>query len=60
MRFFEMENMLRQIYITLERIEVRGRSNVEGIFCCMTALEQLINDLEQAKAEKTENKDGDI
>lgn len=49
-----MKEMLEQIILTLEGVEVKGKSNIEKMFCCFAALEQLINELNNPQ-EDTDN-----
>lgn len=55
-----MENTIRSIMYTLDKIEVHGRQNIDSMLGCMQALDCLLKQVVAAKAspvdtEQTEN-----
>ena len=51
----ELTAILNSIYQTLNQIEVKGKSNVEKLYCSIVALENLIENVKQAENDiKTE------
>ena len=51
-----MKEILISILQTLNRIEVKGKENIESLYCSISAVEQLINTVSQAEKDiKTED-----
>lgn len=46
-----MNEILISIYKTLDVIEIKGKDNIDKMFCVLTALEQLIKTIEQVEQE---------
>lgn len=53
-----MENILKSIIRTLEKVEVRGKDNLDMLLGCIQTLEKLLKACEDAK-EKQEVKPDD-
>lgn len=45
-----MENTIRSIMYTLEKIEVHGRQNIDSMLGCMQALDRLLKQVVATKA----------
>ena len=54
-----MEQILISILQTLNQIEVKGKSNVEKLYCSIVALENLIGDVQKAESE-INSEDGEL
>lgn len=56
-----VEEMIRKVITTLDKVEVKGRNNLDRMLACMQTLEKIANAmkhnreaLSEAKTEKTE------
>lgn len=45
-----MESTIRSIIYTLDKIEVRGRQNIDSMLGCMQALDRLLQQVVAAKS----------
>lgn len=51
-----MENTIRSIMYTLDKIEVHGRQNIDSMLGCMQALDRLLQQVVAAKTSPVDTK----
>lgn len=54
-----MQEILNQLIFTLNKIEVRGRENIDMLLGCIMTLENLLKIVEEAKANEDQDEQGE-
>lgn len=52
-----MEQIIYSIIQSLNSIEVKGKDNIERLYCAITALECLISDIQKAQSDIDKEKE---